>query len=213
MDTQGKSNAEFRNDVNEALARHESRFDQVTHALQQVLMEIQALCVTNSPRRSLQEINPFAMGESSNTHATYQEVFERLSHQVDGLPENFLIGCFIARLRDEIRLELKIKHLTTLAEIIGVARLIEEKIKFQCRSTPNYRPPVTSVTTKVTTSPNSGVLEPPLNARDRVNTPTKTPMVRRISIKKPAKEGRKDSAIIVMTNSFRAIDANDHNFS
>ena len=42
--------------------------------------------------------------------AAYQEAFERLSYQVDGLPESFLIGCFIAGLRDEIRIDVKIKQ-------------------------------------------------------------------------------------------------------
>jgi hypothetical protein len=37
--------------------------------------------------------------------SAYQEVFERLSHQVDGLLESFLIGCFIAE-------SLKIKQAT-----------------------------------------------------------------------------------------------------
>jgi len=32
----------------------------------------------------------------------YQEVFERLSHHVNGLLESFLIGCFIAELQDDI---------------------------------------------------------------------------------------------------------------
>ena len=32
----------------------------------------------------------------------YQEAFKRLSHKVDGLPETFLIGCFITGLQDEI---------------------------------------------------------------------------------------------------------------
>lgn len=41
------------------------------------------------------------------TIATYQEVFERLSHQVNGLLEIFLIGCFIEGLRNEILLMLK----------------------------------------------------------------------------------------------------------
>jgi hypothetical protein len=59
--------------------------------------------------------------------ATYQKAFERLSHQVDGLPENFLIGRFIAGLQDEIRLDVKIKQPHTLADTIGVARLIEER--------------------------------------------------------------------------------------
>ena len=38
MDICGKMNAEFRNEVNEALARHESSFDQINLALQVVLM-------------------------------------------------------------------------------------------------------------------------------------------------------------------------------
>jgi hypothetical protein len=38
----------------------------------------------------------------------YQEVFERLSHKVDGLPENFLIDSFIAGLKDDIRIDKEI---------------------------------------------------------------------------------------------------------
>ena len=34
MDTRGKTNAEFRNDVNEILARHDTSFDQVNAVLQ-----------------------------------------------------------------------------------------------------------------------------------------------------------------------------------
>jgi hypothetical protein len=51
----------------------------------------------------------------TTTIAAYQEEFEKLSHQVDGLPETFLIGRFIAGLRDDIRLDVKIKHLATLS--------------------------------------------------------------------------------------------------
>ncbi|KAK2665917.1 hypothetical protein Ddye_004491 [Dipteronia dyeriana] len=56
---------------------------------------------------------------------TYQEEFEKLSHRVDGLPEIFLIDCFIARLWDEIRLDVKVKQLKSLQDAIGIARLIE----------------------------------------------------------------------------------------
>lgn len=56
----------------------------------------------------------------------YQESFEKLSHRVDGLPENFFVGCFIVGLRDDIRLDVKIKQPKTLADASGVARLIEE---------------------------------------------------------------------------------------
>jgi hypothetical protein len=51
----------------------------------------------------------------TTTIAAYQEEFEKLSHQVDGLPETFLIGRFIAGLRDDIHLDVKIKHLATLS--------------------------------------------------------------------------------------------------
>ncbi|KAL5823789.1 hypothetical protein ACOSQ4_021689 [Xanthoceras sorbifolium] len=40
---------------------------------------------------------------------TYKETFEKLSYQVDSLPGKFLVGCFIAGLRDEICLDIKIK--------------------------------------------------------------------------------------------------------
>ena len=45
---------------------------------------------------------------------------------MDNLLENFLIGCFITGLRDDIRIDVKIKQPVTLADTIGVARLIEE---------------------------------------------------------------------------------------
>ncbi|KAL9454589.1 hypothetical protein AB3S75_010065 [Citrus x aurantiifolia] len=40
MDTRGKTNAEFRSQVNKILARHESSFDQVNATLQTVLIEL-----------------------------------------------------------------------------------------------------------------------------------------------------------------------------
>jgi hypothetical protein len=64
--------------------------------------------------------------KQTSTVVVYQEAFERLSHRVDGLPETFLIGCFIAGLRDEIRLDVKIKQPKTLVDTIRVAKLVEE---------------------------------------------------------------------------------------
>ncbi|GKG00396.1 transposon ty3-G gag-pol polyprotein, partial [Tanacetum coccineum] len=61
------------------------------------------------------------------TVAAYQESFERLSNQVDGLPESFLVGCFIGGLKEEIRLEVKLKNPRQLVDAIGVARVVEEK--------------------------------------------------------------------------------------
>ena len=43
MATRNKSNAEFHEEVQEILARHESNFDQVHATLQTILMEFQSL--------------------------------------------------------------------------------------------------------------------------------------------------------------------------
>ncbi|XP_048323214.2 uncharacterized protein LOC107404744 [Ziziphus jujuba] len=55
----------------------------------------------------------------TTTVEAYQQNFEKLSHRIDRLPESFLIGCFIAGLRDDSRLDVKIKHPPTLTEAIG----------------------------------------------------------------------------------------------
>jgi hypothetical protein len=65
------------------------------------------------------------------TVAAYQEAFERLANRVEGLPESFLVGCFIGGLKEEIRLEVKLKNPRRLVEAIGVARLVEEKLDLQ----------------------------------------------------------------------------------
>ena len=77
--------------------------------------------------------------KQTSTVATYQEAFEMLSHQVDGLPENYLIGCFIAGLRDDIRLDVKLKQPRTLADTIGAARLIEERNSLQRKGNSSFR--------------------------------------------------------------------------
>nr|TKR85162.1 hypothetical protein D5086_0000250150 [Populus alba] len=69
--------------------------------------------------------------KQTTTIAVYQEAFERLSHIVDNLPENFLIGCFIAGLRDDIHIDVKIKQLGTLVDTIGVARLLRNTINYR----------------------------------------------------------------------------------
>ena len=245
MDTRGKTNADFRMDVTETLARHDSHFDELTlnfsrvnDALQGVMAELQALRMAQSTRNHDRDDNPFATGAHSHdrpstsaqsqlerSHTTlklnfptyvgegddptgwifkaeqyfefqnieanrrvqlasfhltnvalqwyrwytktrgqlrwhefvttllhrfgptdyedpsealsrlkqtttvnaYQEAFEKLSHKVDGLPENFLVGCFIAGLKDEIRLDVRVKQPRTLSESISVAHLIEER--------------------------------------------------------------------------------------
>ena len=59
--------------------------------------------------------------QQTSTVGAYQEAFEKLYHRIDGLPETFLVGCFIAELRDDVRLDVKIKQPQTLVDAIGVA--------------------------------------------------------------------------------------------
>ena len=97
--------------------------------------------------------------------AAYHETFEKLSHQVDGLPEAFLVGCFITSLRDDIRLDVKIKQPKVLAYAIGVARLIEEGNQLQRKlNYPSQPQPVIS-TSRAGPNSTSGVLSPPPNQR------------------------------------------------
>lgn len=46
MNTYGKTNVEFRNEVYEILAWHKSRLDQVNALLQMMLIELQALHIS-----------------------------------------------------------------------------------------------------------------------------------------------------------------------
>jgi len=107
--------------------------------------------------------------KQNTTVAACQEAFERLSHQVDGLPENFLIGCFIAALQDEIRLDVKIKQPHTLADTIGMARLIEERNQLHKRAPLPIRAGPIPVITKASLNPTAGVLGPPQG--QRINSP------------------------------------------
>ncbi|GKA54323.1 transposon ty3-G gag-pol polyprotein [Tanacetum coccineum] len=92
------------------------------------------------------------------TVATYQESFERLLNRVDGLPESFLVGCFIGGLKEEIRLEVKLKNPRQLVDAIGVARVVEEKFNLQRRVVFGTRSPGFNTTPRSSSSP--GLLGP-----------------------------------------------------
>lgn len=53
----------------------------------------------------------------------YQEVFMRLSHQIEGLSEEFLVRCFVSGLRDAIKYDIIMKNSTTRIETMQIARL------------------------------------------------------------------------------------------
>ena len=60
MDTRGKSNTEFRNEVSEILARHESNFDQIHNTLQTILAKLQTL----QTNLETTDVNPFAPNDT-----------------------------------------------------------------------------------------------------------------------------------------------------
>nr|GEX80779.1 putative retrotransposon Ty3-gypsy subclass protein [Tanacetum cinerariifolium] len=64
--------------------------------------------------------------KQATTVASYQEALEKISHQVDGLHEIFLVGYFIGGLKEEIRLEVKLKTPKNLTEAIGMALLVDD---------------------------------------------------------------------------------------
>ena len=64
MDTHDKSNAEFHNEVQKILARHESSFDHVNSMLQTVLTELQAMRTSQSSQNRHLDVNPFGHGET-----------------------------------------------------------------------------------------------------------------------------------------------------
>ncbi|GJU57551.1 transposon ty3-G gag-pol polyprotein [Tanacetum coccineum] len=94
------------------------------------------------------------------TVALYQEAFEKISHQVDGLPEVFLVGCFIGGLKEEIRLEVKLKKPRSLTDAIGMALLVEEKINVQRRVSVSQRSLSLPAPSRPTTT--QGILGPSL---------------------------------------------------
>lgn len=55
----------------------------------------------------------------------------KLSHQVQELPEDFLVGCFVGGLRDAIKYEIIAKNPNTIEEAMRLARVEEEKINNQ----------------------------------------------------------------------------------
>ena len=73
------------------------------------------------------------------TVAAYIEAFERLSHRVDNLPESFLLGCFVGGLKEEVRLEVKLKKPRTVADAMGLSQLVEEKLSLQRLVSPSTR--------------------------------------------------------------------------
>nr|GEV59450.1 hypothetical protein [Tanacetum cinerariifolium] len=71
-----------------------------------------------------------------STVTAYQTEFERLSQYVVGLPPEALLNCFISGLHQDIQQEFSILCPHTITQVIGIAKLIEDKSNDQV-STPS----------------------------------------------------------------------------
>ncbi|GFY94588.1 hypothetical protein Acr_09g0010340 [Actinidia rufa] len=72
MDTRGKTNIEFRNEVSEVLACHESSFDQIHATLQTIFTDLQVLkAQTNVSTTG--DANPFAVSDASQSTKPYPQ--------------------------------------------------------------------------------------------------------------------------------------------
>ncbi|KAL5736044.1 hypothetical protein ACOSQ2_030832 [Xanthoceras sorbifolium] len=80
-----------------------------------------ALLLRFGPTDYEDPLEAFTRLKQTTIVSAYQEEFEKLSHRVDELAEKFLVGCFIAGLKDDIRLDVKIKQPCSLTDAIGVA--------------------------------------------------------------------------------------------
>jgi len=97
----------------------------------------------------------------TSTVNIYQTEFKKLSQRIDNLPENYLVGYFIVRLCDEIRLDVKVKQSRTLLDAIGVARLVEEGTPLQRKSTLVFQTIGVAAHQKNNPSISVGLLGPP----------------------------------------------------
>jgi hypothetical protein len=96
------------------------------------------------------------------------------------LPENFLVGCFIAVLKDEIRLDVHVKQPKTLSESISMAHLIEERNQFQKKTSNQFRPAALPFHPRPQQSSIVGLLGPSSSQRTSQTTDTFSGPVRRL---------------------------------
>ncbi|XP_058784831.1 uncharacterized protein LOC131659692 [Vicia villosa] len=67
--------------------------------------------------------------KQEGTVVEYQTKFEQLGNQVVGLPQDAILNCFISGLNADIRNEMAIQKPTNISQAIGLAKLIEAKLK------------------------------------------------------------------------------------
>ncbi|XP_058784354.1 uncharacterized protein LOC131659138 [Vicia villosa] len=89
----------------------------------------------------------------------YQTKFEKLGNQVVGLPPDAILNCFISGLTNEIQNEMAIHKPTNISQAIGLAKLIESKLK---DSKPKFPKPFSNAYHK-TSAPSANTMSKPPN--------------------------------------------------
>ncbi|MCI22893.1 hypothetical protein A2U01_0044071, partial [Trifolium medium] len=103
----------------------------------------------------------------------YLNEFERLANRIVGLPQPFLLSCFISGLSPEIRREVQALRPLSLSQATALAKLQEDKIA-DCRRLFNHKPPLSSSSTTSPSGPHPSALPLPApNTLPLLPTPPK----------------------------------------
>ena len=70
----------------------------------------------------------------------YQTEFEKLANHIEGFPDAFYMSCFISGMKDAIQSEVNMFCPNTMMEILGLDKLVEDKIKAQQRPKSTFVP-------------------------------------------------------------------------
>ncbi|XP_058726191.1 uncharacterized protein LOC131597514 [Vicia villosa] len=113
----------------------------------------------------------------------YQAVFEKLANQVVGLSPQAFLNCFISGLSSEIQSEIAIHKPVSISQAIGLAKLIESKLR---DSKPKFHKPFTSQTPRSATSTPSTLTAtpPPPTASPIYPKQTQFPQPNRLPIRR-----------------------------
>lgn len=124
--------------------------------------------------------------QQTTTVSDYQKEFERLSNRVTCLSPRAILDCFISGLHVDIKNELALLKPTTIADAIGMAKLVESKLLLTKQH--HYIPKPYSSNSAATHSgpnlpnPNTPLLTAPPARLALPAPPAKNPMsVRRLS--------------------------------
>lgn len=104
----------------------------------------QALLARFGPTNYENSAEALSRLKHTTTVAQYQESFEKLSHQVDALSEEFLMACYIGGLKDEVRLEVKTKKPRSLIDAMELSRMAKEKLSLARKQSQPIRLSTTS---------------------------------------------------------------------